>query len=86
MNDLQQAFTQLSENELLKLAQSYCATKVSSVIVNKKSLKSKTKDLEDLKKLDLVQALPEDFKNKMFEMFDTAKLACAEMSKIKNRF
>lgn len=83
MSDLVKALSALDKDSLIQMAKSHCASKVSSVIINKKPLKAKIAELESFKKMEMVEALPEDSKNEMLKMFDTAQEACREMSKIR---
>lgn len=85
MSDLAKALSSMDQDSLIQMAKTHCATKVSSVIISHKPLKSKVVELESFKKMEMVQALPEDVKNEMLEMFDTAVLACKEMSKIRKK-
>lgn len=83
MSDLVIALSSLDKDSLIKMAKIHCANKVSSVIINKKPLKDKIAELESFKNMEMVEALPEDSKNEMLNMFDNAQESCKEMSKIR---
>lgn len=86
MTDLAKALSSMDQDSLIQMAKSHCATKVSSVIINTKSLKSKVAELESFKSMEMVQALPDDVKQEMLNMFETAQEACREMSKIRKKY
>lgn len=86
MTDLIKALATLPEEDVIQMVKSYCATKVANIITNNASLKSKIASLEEYKKAQLVQTLPEVNRKEMIEMFDSAVAASKEMSKLKMKF
>lgn len=86
MSDLAKALSSLDKDSLIQMAKSHCATKVSSVIINTKPLKAKVAELESFKSMEMVEALPDDAKQEMLHMFETAQEACREMSKSRKKY